>query len=53
MNPRMCEESRRAPQAEAAKPDAATCLRLPGWQTGGAWRGKRVAVDLRGFGYGG
>lgn len=53
MNPRTFEESRRAPQAEAAKPDAATCLRLPGWQTGRARRGKQVAVNLRGFGYGG
>lgn len=53
MNPRTFEESRRAPQAEAAKPDAATCLRLPGWRTGRAWRGKRVAVNPKELGYGG
>lgn len=53
MNPRTFEESRREPQAEAAKPDAATCLRLPGWQTGGARRGKQVAVNPKELGYGG
>jgi len=53
MNPRMFEESRHAPQAEAARLDAATCLRPPGWQTGQARRGKQVAVSLRELGYGG
>jgi hypothetical protein len=46
MNPRISDEFQRGQQAEAAKLDAATCLRQ-------AQHGRQVVANLKELGYGG